>query len=509
MTGREAWRRRVEATPDRVFLRFEGRAWTYGKFDLELRSVAAGLAERGVGRGTVVARGLTNRPEAYVTELALVELGAVDVPLVPGLTFAELAYPLEHSEATTLVVDGPVADELLPRLDEFPRIEHVVACDGLPGGEPFSELAASDPLPHRGLRGHDERTLALVLYTSGSTGKPKGVMMGAGSLAAVGPAFSSRYGLTGDDTWSQSIPVAHAIGAITGPSITIANGGTLALVDRFSPRTFWRHVEEGGATVVCLFPSQLNLLLEVDDGLIEPGDSPLRLVITHAYLRRFRERFGIPLAMVWGMTETGAICTGSVPGYEGELGENYVGTAMDGSEVAVFDDAFRRLPAGAPGEIALRHPDVMLGYLKQPEETERTLVDGWVRSGDRGVTDEEGRIFFVGRFKNMMKRSGENISAEEVELALEGHPDVLEAAVFGVPDRLRTEEVAAVVVVRSGATPTPEGLRAACGEGLVRWKLPRYVELRREPLPRLANGKVDRVALVGSFRLDSVWDAER
>ena len=133
-----------------------------------------------------------------------------------------------------------------------------------------------------------------------------------------------------------------------------------------------------GATTSILFPAHLNLLLEVDDGTVRPGDHPLRLVITHAYIKRFRERFGVPLATVWGMTETGAICTGSEPGYEGELGENYVGTPMRGAEVAVFDEDGNRLPDGSTGEICLRHRSVMLGYLDQPEETARTLIDGWI-----------------------------------------------------------------------------------------------------------------------------------
>ena len=132
--------------------------------------------------------------------------------------------------------------------------------------------------------------------------------------------------------------------------------------------------------------------------------------------------------------------------------------------------------------------------------------DGWVRSGDRGVVDEQGRLFFAGRLKNVIKRSGENVSAEEVELALAGQPGVAECAVFGVPDRLRGEEVAAVVV---GRGLEPEALRAACGQRLVRWKLPRYVALREEPLPRLGNGKVDRVALVESFDAAAAWDADR
>lgn len=508
MSCRDFWHARVEATPGRPFLRYEGRTWRYDEFDDAMRRVAGGLVALGVGRGTVVAVGLTNRPEAFLTQLALHELGAVGVPLLPGLTFGELEYPLAHSEATVLVVDELVGAELLPRLDRFPLVERVVACDGL-GGIPFEEVAAGPRVEHRPLAAYDERSLALVLYTSGSTGKPKGVMIGAGSLRSVGEAFSERYGITAADNWFQPTPVAHAIGALTGLGITTYTGCVMTLVDRFSPRAFWAQVNGNGATSGVLFPAHLNLLLEADDGSVAAGESSLRLVVTHAYIRRFRERFGIPLATVWGMTETGAICAGSEPGYEGELGENYVGTAMTGSEIGIFDDDFRPLPPGEPGEIALRHPHVMLGYLRQPEETARTLVDGWVRSGDRGVMDEDGRVFFAGRFKNVIKRSGESVSAEEVELALADHPDVSECAVFGVPDPIRAEEVAAVVVVRPGASFAPAELRAACSAKLVRWKLPRYLLLRDEPLPRLGNGKVDRVQLVESFEIAAAWDADQ
>ena len=512
-TGREIWRWRVEATPDREFLRHEHRSWTFAEFDLERRRLAAGLASLGVGVSTRVAVGLTNRPEMVAIQLALQELGAVCIPLLPGLTFSELAYPLRHSRSTHLIVDDPVASELLPRIGECPGVERVIVTDGLEPAagiesDRLSRLAAFEPVEHRSLPGYGPRSLSMVLYTSGSTGRPKGVMIGARSFADVGDAFTDIFGLRSDDNFILPMPLAHAIGALTALGIAVHTGCVITLLDRFSPRAFWGQVRASGATTSILFPAHLNLLLEVDDGTVQPGVHPLRLVITHAYIKRFRERFGVSLATVWGMTETGAICTGSEPGYEGELGENYVGTAMRGSEVAVFDEAGARLPNGSTGEICLRHRSVMLGYLDQPEETAKTLVDGWIHSGDRGVVDEQGRVFFGGRFKNMIKRSGENISAEEVELALGRHADVSECAVFGVADPLRAEEVAAAVVMRPGATVDPAALRDSCRDALVRWKLPRYLVLRSEPLPRLGNGKIDRVSLVEAFDPASAWDAE-
>src|SRR5439155_15012385 len=134
---------------------------------------------------------------------------------------------------------------------------------------------------------------------------------------------------------------------------------------------------------------------------------------------------------------------------------------------------------------------------------------GWIRSGDRGFVDRRGHVFFQGRVKNVIKRSGENVSAEEVEAAIEELAEVAECCVFAVPDRIRTEEVAAVVYARPGAVVDPAALRETCGVRLARWKLPRYVAVRKDPLPRLPNGKIDRVTLAESLDLAASWDAER
>lgn len=511
-TGRALWRGRVDTTPDRAFLRCFGREWTFAAFDAEVQRVAAGLEALGVREGELVLVAMGNRPEALHTQLALQQLGAVFVPLLPGLTVRELSFPITHSGARLLVGDEEGVAEILTDPGRFPALERLVLV-GDPSPQaalevvPFSDVASSEPLAPRPLV-YTESSLAMVLYTSGSTGRPKGVMIPAGSAYSVGEAFAERFGVQEDDNYLLPTTLAHAVGSLTALSMVLHRGCRLSVVDRFSPSRFWQDVADDEATFSILFPAHLNLLLEADTGTPEPHEHSLRLVITHAYVERFQRRFGVELATVWGMTETGALCVGSEPGYRGRLGNNYVGTPMEGVEVGVFDDDRAPLPAGEPGEIALRHPHVMLGYYKDEEATRTTLVDGWVRSGDQGLLDAEGRLFFVGRLKNVIKRSGENISAEEVEAAIAEHPDVAECTVFAVPDPIRTEEVAATVVRRPGTVGDPAQIRSACATSLVRWKLPRYLVVRDEPLPRLANGKLDRVALKASLDLDVAWDAE-
>jgi crotonobetaine/carnitine-CoA ligase len=367
-------------------------------------------------------------------------------------------------------------------------------------------LADSAPLPWPDLPGHCDRSPALILYTSGSTGRPKGVVLPAGAFASAGAAFDDRFGFGPGDNYFLPLTMSHALGVVTAPAMAVMSGGSLTLVDRFSPSQFWSQVAQSGATVSILFPTHLNLLLETEQDAPPRRAGTLRLVITHAWNEAFRDRFGAELALVWGMTETGAMCTGSEPGLR-PPGPGFVGRPMTVVRVEVRDESGRALEPGRSGEICLHHPHAMLGYLKDPEATERTLIDGWVRSGDLGMLDERGQLFFQGRIKNMIKRSGENISAEEIEDAFTGLPSVSECVAFGVPDAIRQEEVALVAAVR-GPVDAAE-LIAAAGRRLARWKLPRYVVTLDRPLPRLGNGKLDRRALRRSFDPARAYDSRR
>lgn len=500
-TGREAWRRRVELSSARPFLHFEGRTWTYAEIDAAAARHAGALDRLGVGQGTRVMVGLSNRPETMIMLVAVLQLGAVAVPLQGGLTFDELAFQIEHCEAEILIADDTVAATVLPRISELSRVTRVIA------DEPaLSALDDGPPLPWSDLPGHTEFSPALILYTSGSTGRPKGVVLPAGAFSSAGEAFDDRFGFGANDNYFLPLTMSHALGVVTAPAMTVMAGAAITLADRFSPSQFWSQVAQSGATASILFPTHLNLLMETEQGAPAAGETTLRLVITHAWHERFRARFGAELTLVWGMTETGALCTGSRPGERNDR-EGFVGAPMAGVRVEVRDDTGRALSPGESGEICLHHPHAMLGYLKDPEATSRALVDGWVHSGDLGVLDDEGRLYYQGRIKNMIKRSGENISAEEVENVFADLPGVSECLVFGVPDPIRSEEVALVVTVREGTDAS--ALLAQAAEKLVRWKLPRYVVTTADPLPRLGNGKLDRARLRRTFDPEAAFDRDR
>lgn len=534
-TGRALWRERVEATPDAPFLVDETGVASFAATDERVLRVAAGLAGLGVDRGTRVAVGMPNAPQAFWVHAALRELEAVMVPLVPGLTFPELEFQIEHSAATVLIVGGEHASELLPRVDGLAQIATTVLADSTTGRAGAADSCAGAAPAPDGVRprlhalpatstltellSHEPRAPAVeregaegepwaIFYTSGSTGRPKGVLLPAGSFVDAGWGYAHRFGLTSRDNYVVATPMSHAVGGLTEPSGAIHLGSRLTILERFRPSRFWSQVEASGGTVTILFPAQLNLLLAMQADGPAHGETPLRLVISHVHLQAFRERFGVDVGVCWGMTETGAGSTGSRPGYRGERGEGFVGHPMDGVEVAVLDSDMQPVPAGAEGEICLRTRHQMLCYLDDERASEQALAGGWVHSGDIGALDHDGGLHFRGRIKNMIKRAGENISPEEIEAAIGAHEAVGESIVLAVPDPVRTEEAAAIVVPREEAQLTAEELISFLAGRLAAWKLPRYVQLRSEALPRLGNEKIDRTRLQEQLDLASCWDRE-
>lgn len=513
-TSRDLWRARVIATPDSPFILDGPLLLSFGEADVAMLRIAGALRELGVGPGTRVMVGMGNSARAILVHAALRELGAVIVPLLPGLRGPELAYQATHCQAPVLLAEEPVTSTMLAFLDSLPHVNTVIVpAAAPPAGRRLRRVELEELQRHEVAEiaappGHDARSPSAILYTSGSTGRPKGVVLPSGTLSNAGFAYSERFGITAQDNLLVATPVAHAVGAITKVGMALVRGCRITILDRFSPRRFWSDVAASEATSTVLFPAQLNLLLQIDDGPA-PGSSPLRLVITHAWIDRFRSRFGVELGLCWGMTETGAAGAGTPPGYRPAEGDpsGAVGPAMDGVQLDVRDEQGIPVPAGTEGELWSRNEHGMLEYLDDEEATHASIVDGWLRTGDRAMLDERGWLFYRGRVKNMIKRSGENISPLEIETVLDGHESVEESLVIGIPDELRSEEVVALVALRDGAELAPDELSAYASERLARWKLPRYIALRDASLPRLPNGKIDRVAALDGFDVSACWDA--
>jgi len=505
VTGREAWRRRVESDGPRTFLKAGDQAWTFAEADREIRRLAAGLAREGVTKGTRVAVGMENSVPTLFAHFALRELGAVMVALTPGLGRAELEFQVVHSEATVLLADDAMAAVLGPDLARLGSLEKTFvdsADAGAYAARPLAGLFDVEPIELDALPTVDDLDPSLILYTSGSTSKPKGVVIPAGSFASVGCGWAASFGVVAEDTFLLPFTLAHGVGALVVQGIAVASGCAIALEPKFSPSVFWQRVEATGSTVTLLFPAQLQILLITAEDA--PAESGLRLVLSHVYDTTFRDRFDVDVATVWGSTEIGAHGAGGLRSRDSGHPEGYVGTPLGDEEIRIVAADGHDRPPGEVGEVIVRHRLAMIEYLNDPEATFATRdEDGWIHTGDRGFLDHEGALHYAGRIKNMIKRSGENVAPEELEVLLTEHPSISEAVVFGVPDPIRTEEIGLV----ASSTIPPSEVRAFVQSHMAPWKAPRYVLLVPDHLPKLPSGKIDRQAVERSFSIDAAWDA--
>lgn len=340
----------------------------------------------------------------------------------------------------------------------------------------------------------------MILYTSGTTSRPKGVMLGAAGSLYTATSYANQLRLRGDDTVLTCMPLFHVNGMFLQLASTLVAGARFVLAERFSVSRYWSWLSDHEVTVAHLVAGPIRLLLEATP---EPPSHRLRtmsfgLPLADAEIAEFEARFGIPLRMVWGSTET--CCGGTMMplDFGARPGLQQIGPAMAGWEVRAVREDFSTCAPGEVGELVVRSPGVMLGYHRDPEASAECLREGWVRTGDLGRRDEDGYFEFVDRIKDMLKPGGENVAASEVERVLLAAPGVRECAVVGVPDPVRTELVVAVVVADPGAPPTAAELTAHCRERLAAFKVPAAVEFR-DSLPKTSIGKVRKGELRGEL----------
>jgi acyl-coenzyme A synthetase/AMP-(fatty) acid ligase len=294
-------------------------------------------------------------------------------------------------------------------------------------------------------------------------------------------------------------------------------GGSLVVMRKFSVSRYWGVVRDHGVTKIHAIASIPVLLLKAT-----PSPKERDHLVHHATCaavptemhRQLVERFGFPWLDNYGSTEAGQMCRMPMEHAEAMIGSGSFGVADPEVAIRVVDEDGRDMPRGTQGEILIRGPEMFRGYLNQPDATAEALRDGWYHTGDLGRMDERGFVYFQGRKKDIIRRSGENLAAAEVEAILRLHPRVLDVAVIPVPDEIRGEEVKAYVQLVSGSTPQsvpPEELAAFCAERLAAFKVPRYIEYRLTDFPRTPSMRIQKEALKQE-RADlraGVWDRER
>jgi crotonobetaine/carnitine-CoA ligase len=511
VTVRAFWEQRVDSNPDAPFLVYGAQRFSYGEFDASVNRLANGLLAHGVGQGDKVAILLPSDIRLLRLQLAIQKVGAVMVPMIPTLTHGEIMYVLRHCEPSVLVTDsrgyGVIADG-----GGF-SIDHQMRAFSFGGG---SQQANCDPQPLDAavLESDDARRPAAlsiaptdpmaIMYTSGSTGKPKGVVQPSVGFVAAGRAIADRLEATEADNFFSCLPLFHAAATHMLLAPAIAIGARFTLEPTFSRSAFWEQVNRSGGTITLMMPAQLSILMTAPAREADRAHS-LRIVFSHIRPEDFCERFGVEVCTTWAMTETCGLGTLTAP-REGDLASKLIGGPLGDGEIKIVDGDGEPVAVGELGELCFRHPHVMREYYNDPDNTARTLRDGWVHSGDLCAMDERGRAYFHGRIKHIIKRAGENIAGEEVEFAIAAHPAVEECITSGVEDPVYTEEVHATVRVGEGHHLTEQGIVEWCSTRLADWKIPRYITLADAELPKLANGKTDRQTINRSLDLSRAWD---
>lgn len=442
-----------------------------------------------MARATPVLATMRNSPGYLFAWLALMRLGAVLLPVNPAGSAAELAGFAEQVRPHLVITDRDLVDEVRPsvvRLGRRPRIELVEELAEGPTGEAPPLAARSDDV-------------AVMLPTSGTTGRSKLVMQTHRAYAMAGEGFPFWLGLTADDRFMTSLPLFHINAPAYSVLGSIAAGAGLVLLRRFSGSRFIDWARRYGATEFNAIGAMLEILMRQPERE-DDADNPLRLCYTGPSPAKERQleieaRFGLEIVCGYALSESpyGLVWRRGTRPY-GTLGSpRQHPTLGEVNRVRVLDDG-RPVRAGEVGELELSNPAIMRGYYDMPEETDRVLSDGWLRTGDLVRANADGTFTFVGRTKEIIRRRGENLAPVEVEAALEAHPSVVEAAVVGVPSELSEEEVKAFLVVADGAEVSLDEVRAFVAHRLAPFKVPRYFEVVEE-LPHTATGRIAKHSL--------------
>ncbi|WP_280192773.1 fatty acid--CoA ligase [Delftia sp. PS-11] len=495
------------------------RAWTYAQLDAEVNRHAHGLASLGIGHGDVVAGFLYNTPAFVFTMLAAARLGAIFNPVNYRLAPQELAFILQDGGARALVFEsegGEVAAraQALLKAQGAGCVEHWIfaddsEADALPAWatQRLSALARGrSSAPARiAVRENDA---CILMYTSGTTGRPKGVLHTHRSKLAHNALMHQTMQFTRDDVGLAMAPLNHTAELHTSFLPRLQVGATQVLLRRFDVDEAWRLIREERVTFFFAAPTMITMLL--NHPLASPAQaSALRLVeyggasMAPHLIREWTQKVGCDLVQVYGTTEMGPCMSILLPreqlSHAGSAGLPSMGHDLIVARVrednAPTDPADACLP-GEVGEILVRGPCMMAGYLHRPDANARALAHGWYHTGDLGHIDEDGYLWIRDRIDYMINSGAENVYPREVEDALVEHPDVLEVAVIGEADERWGQVVAAHMVARPGAAPTSEVLDAFLvhGDRLAAYKRPRRYHFR-DALPKTASGKIQKQLL--------------
>ena len=522
-------RETAEKYPDNEALVYHDRDFrlTWKQFDAHVDQLAKGLMGLGIKKGEKVAVWATNVPHWVSLMFATARIGAVLLTVNTSYKIRELEYLLKQSECENIfLIDGYrdtdyvlTLRELVPELGIQPRGE--LRCEALPH---LKRVLFLGPQKHRGMyaipeilslaaavtdEAYAERQASLsahdvvnMQYTSGTTGFPKGVMLTHYNILNNGFWIGFHQGLGPKDRICLPVPLFHCFGCVLGVMACVNHGACMVIVETFKPVDVMLAIEGEKCTGVYGVPTMYIAMLEhplfpkidfssMRTGIMAGSPCPvhtMRQVMEKMYMRE--------ITICYGLTEGSPVMTQTRGDDNIQRRTETVGRAMPGIEVKVADpETNEELPRGSTGEVCCRGYNIMKGYYNMPEATAKAVTpDGWLKSGDLGVMDEHGYLAITGRLKDMIIRGGENIYPREIEEFLYHMEGVKDVQVAGVPSRKYGEEVGAFIVLKQGASLTPEDVQDFC-RGKIAWhKIPRYVHFL-DAYPMTASGKVQKYKL--------------
>jgi long-chain acyl-CoA synthetase len=512
----ELFSRAVEEHRGKTALSFYRTTFEFGRLQALVEKMAASLSASGVEKGDRVALMLPNCPQYVVSFFATVKLGAIVTQINPMYVEREIEHILNDSGAETIVVYADMYErvkDVLP--DTNLKTVIVVDFEGEPEGlgaghRSFGDFLTTDTDPAPEVDIDPAEDVAALQYTGGTTGESKGAMLTHRNLVAnvqqtIDVFVRDPAQFTGRRCVG-ALPFFHIYGLTCVMLFGIKLGIEQVLLPRFEVNEALAVFENDRPTMFSGVPTMYMALLASgadlrkhhlhDVQIFNSGGSALPVNLK----RSFEEKVGKPLFEGYGLSEASPV-THNNPPFLGQGSEGSIGIPIPSTDARVVDveTGETELPVGESGELIIKGPQVMKGYLNLPDETAETLKDGWLYTGDVAKMDESGYFYIVDRKKDMIVASGYNVYPREIEEVLFEHPDVAEAVAIGVADEYRGESVKAFVVKRSGARATEEDVLAFCKERLAAYKTPKSVEFREE-LPKSAVGKLLRRVLVDEER---------
>ncbi|MFQ5839567.1 MAG: long-chain fatty acid--CoA ligase [Candidatus Methylomirabilales bacterium] len=490
-------RRSTEKFATRTALIAGDRSVTYEELWEDVRRLGTGLRRIGVEPGERVGLMLPNIPEFVQAYFGILAARGTVVPLNVLYKGEEVRYILEDAAVRRIITSRMFLPVIQAAREKLSRSLQVILLDGENGEVDSGIISGAQLIREVGEPAvPDPQAVAVCLYTSGTTGRPKGALLSHQNLLSNIAAFRQMAPCDQQDRFLCVLPLFHSFAATVLMLFPLDLGAGIVLEPRFSPDHAFRVIAEQKVTIFAGVPAMYALWVQMPPLSVPlsavrfavSGGAPLPVEV----LRRFEERYGILIYEGYGLTEAAPVLTENPLLGPRRVGS--VGKPLPGIELKIVDGAGREVAVGEVGEIIARGPNIMQGYLNQPEATAEVLRDGWLYTGDLGRRDAEGYLYVVDRKKDLMIVGGLNVYPREVEEVILAHEAVADAAVVGIPDATRGEVPKAFVMLRPGATATEAAILKHCRERLASFKVPRQVEICTE-LPRTFSGKVMRRAL--------------